>query len=122
MPTRNEMVVSSPHGHHKPNTTRRPLVSPVNSRWSVRTPPVFSATSRTCGGALTTVFIVHSLGKYCRTTARASASSSVLNEEATHENRLSQLKPPLIQAFLNRPHISNRAAEEEPPRTSMPPA
>src|SRR5258706_8634995 len=62
----------------------------------------------------------HSLGKYWSTTARASLSSSELNDEATHENRLSQLKPPLIHAFLKRPHISNRAAEEEPPRTSMP--
>src|SRR5262249_42502898 len=44
--------------------------------------------------------------------------SSTLKEEATQLKRLSQLNPPLIHAFLNCPHMSNRAADEEP-RGSM---
>src|SRR5882757_1988050 len=93
-------------------------MSPVNTRWSVRTPPVASATSFREGGAPAIVFDVHSFGKKRSTTARASASSSVLNDEATHENRLSQLHPPLIQTFFSCSSTANKAADE-PARTSM---
>src|SRR5882757_4451605 len=64
------------------------------------------------------VFDVHSLGRKRSTTARASASSSTLNEEATHANRLSQLHPPLIQAFFSCSNTANNAADE-PARASM---
>src|SRR5947209_5251393 len=64
------------------------------------------------------VFDVHSFGRKRSTTARASASSSTLKEEATHENRLSQLHPPLIQAFFSCSNTANNAADE-PARASM---
>src|SRR3954470_11075307 len=64
------------------------------------------------------VFEPHSLGRKRSTTARASASNSTLNEEATHENRLSQLHPPLIQAFFSCSNTANNAADE-PARASM---
>src|SRR4051812_5636420 len=64
------------------------------------------------------VFDVHSFGRKRSTTARASASSSTLNEEATHEKRLSQLHPPLIQAFFSCSNTANSAADE-PARASM---
>src|SRR4051812_29930171 len=115
---RREIVISSPHGHHKPYPSKRPELSPVNTRWSVRTPPVASATSFSAAGALTIVFDPHSLGKKRSTTARASASNSTLNEEATHEKRLSQLHPPLIQAFFSCSNTANSAADE-PARASM---
>src|SRR6478609_1173912 len=81
-------------------------------------PPVASATSFSAAGALTIVFEPHSLGRKRSTTARASASSSTLNEEATQEKRLSQLHPPLIQAFFSCSNTANSAADE-PARASM---
>src|SRR5579883_1041146 len=90
---RSEVVMPSPHGHHRPNANTRPYGALVKRSCPERRPPERSAMSRTSGGAVAILFGSHSFGISLAAVERTVASSSVMNVDDTHKSRWSQLQP-----------------------------